>query len=168
MKIFTQNQVGEVLNRLYDSEINAKIEWFWDAGFKIAIGDFTNGWAKKTDFPEFEELNFRRINEAISGLAFWAAAIYPESEFAKWYMDQKTYMEMENAAADGRLIFIGSGSGKGVLDFENDSAAGSACNLYIEPVENSDTWIKNVDNIKGHTLTLRFSEQKQNDWNPLD
>jgi len=36
----------------YDSEKNARIEWFWDAGFYVTLGDDVNGW--KTDRENFE------------------------------------------------------------------------------------------------------------------
>lgn len=120
MKIFTESEIGEVLKRLYDSEINAKIEWFWGGGFKCTVGDFANGWYNNYDFPEFETLNFRRINEAVSALAFRAADIYPDRDFAKWYIERKAYQELENAVADGRLVFSGLGNGKGILEFKND------------------------------------------------
>jgi hypothetical protein len=34
----------EVLQIVYDSEINLKIDWFWDGGFNVRFGDDTNGW----------------------------------------------------------------------------------------------------------------------------
>jgi hypothetical protein len=34
------------VQRIYDSEINAGIEWFWDGGFSISLGDPDNPDAK--------------------------------------------------------------------------------------------------------------------------
>lgn len=34
----------EALSTLYDNEINVSISCFWDMGWRIAIGDLTNGW----------------------------------------------------------------------------------------------------------------------------
>jgi hypothetical protein len=31
------------LQRIYDSEINAEISWFWDGGFTVRLGDKMNG-----------------------------------------------------------------------------------------------------------------------------
>jgi len=31
------------LQRIYDSEINAEITWFWDGGFTVRLGDKMNG-----------------------------------------------------------------------------------------------------------------------------
>jgi hypothetical protein len=30
------------LQRIYDSEINAEITWFWDGGFTVRLGDKMN------------------------------------------------------------------------------------------------------------------------------
>ena len=32
------------LQRIYDSEINLRIFWFWDAGFTVQLGDQMNGY----------------------------------------------------------------------------------------------------------------------------
>jgi hypothetical protein len=32
------------LQRIYDSEINTRIFWFWDSGFTIQLGDQMNGY----------------------------------------------------------------------------------------------------------------------------
>jgi hypothetical protein len=35
---------ADVLQRLYDSEINARIEWVWDGGVQWRLGDASNGY----------------------------------------------------------------------------------------------------------------------------
>jgi hypothetical protein len=34
----------ELLQALYDSEINASISWLWDGGIEVALGDELNGY----------------------------------------------------------------------------------------------------------------------------
>lgn len=63
-----------VLQRLYDSEINASISWFWDGGFEVQLGDDMNG----VDF----EGNARTFVEAEEMLEREAKRLYPKSFFA--------------------------------------------------------------------------------------
>jgi hypothetical protein len=67
---------NEVLQRLYDSEINARIGWVWDGGVTWQLGDKHNGW-KATGNEETVAL-------AAVALAKAAAEHYPGSEFGKW------------------------------------------------------------------------------------
>jgi hypothetical protein len=67
----------EILQRLYDSEINASITWMYDAGFDWKLGDDANGWkAQGTG---------RTIEDAARQLASAAMTTYPASEFAAWW-----------------------------------------------------------------------------------
>lgn len=63
-----------VLQRLYDNEINFKVETFWDGGFDITLGDPMNGVDAST--------SVRTWAEAEAWLAERAAALYPNRDFA--------------------------------------------------------------------------------------
>lgn len=65
----------ETLQRLYESEINAGINWIWDGGFewKLQVG------------PEAYGGNAPTVARAIEDLAVAAVAHYPDSEFARWW-----------------------------------------------------------------------------------
>ena len=72
-------KVGEILQHIYDSEINIEISWFWDGGINWKIGDESNG---------FKASNFRDIYDidtATKDLCDKIIKIYPNSEFTKWY-----------------------------------------------------------------------------------
>lgn len=64
-----------ILQRLYDSEINAKIEWFWDSGFDVTLGDHMNGYV--------DSMNTRDWAEAEAWLRDKAIEHWPQSDFAK-------------------------------------------------------------------------------------
>ncbi len=64
-----------ILQMLYDSEINFELSCFWDAGFTWRLGDSANGYAA--------EGNTRTIEEALTQLTDAALTHFPESEFAK-------------------------------------------------------------------------------------
>ena len=68
---------GEILQRLYDSEINAGIEWVWDGGVKWQLGDELNGWRATGSAAT--------VALAVPELAEDGAAEYPESDFAEWW-----------------------------------------------------------------------------------
>jgi hypothetical protein len=36
--------------RIYDSEINVRISWFWDCGFEVRLGDEINGFLVEETF----------------------------------------------------------------------------------------------------------------------
>jgi hypothetical protein len=69
--------VGEILQRLYESEINAEISWQWDGGVDWRLGDDQNGWKAGGGAATIEL--------AVLELAKMAAERYEESEFAKWW-----------------------------------------------------------------------------------
>lgn len=41
------------IQHIYDREINASIEWFWDSGFHVRLGDAVNGWKAETTEWDF-------------------------------------------------------------------------------------------------------------------
>lgn len=55
--------LGEVLERLYKAEINAGISSFWDAGYRVWIGDESNGIKREAQFS---------VGKGASDLATWA------------------------------------------------------------------------------------------------
>ena len=63
-----------ILQMLYDSEINFEISCSWDAGFNWKSGDFANGYVA--------DGNARSLEDAMTRLAGAALKKFPESEFA--------------------------------------------------------------------------------------
>ena len=68
---------AQIIQDLYASEINARIEWFHDGGFSVLLGDVLSGW-KATN-------NLRTFAEAVNWLRDQAIKLYPESAFARMY-----------------------------------------------------------------------------------
>ena len=71
------SDAAQIIQDLYASEINARIEWFYDGGFSVSIGDMLSGW-KATD-------NLRTLAEAVAWLRVTAIRLYPDSVFARKY-----------------------------------------------------------------------------------
>lgn len=69
--------VSNILQDIYDSEINITISWFWDSGINAIIGDTTNGVKKARGFDT--------IIEALAWLKVTIIELYPDSEFAEKY-----------------------------------------------------------------------------------
>jgi hypothetical protein len=67
----------EVLQDLYDSEINAVISWLWDGGIDVGLGDELNGYDVEGQVSTFAE--------ATAWLRDQACRHYPDSEFARKY-----------------------------------------------------------------------------------
>src|SRR5438270_8487967 len=62
------------LQKIYDSEINVRISWFWDCGITIRLGDEMNGFEAEEEVP------------TIAGILPWLqeaiAHFYPQSTYA--------------------------------------------------------------------------------------
>lgn len=72
--------VGEILQQLYDSELNASIGWFWDEGVEWKLGDeMGNGIKAQGHAPT--------VDEAVRVLAAATIVHRPHSDFAKWYRE---------------------------------------------------------------------------------
>ena len=76
-----------VLQQLHDSEINAGVQTFYDAGMRAWIGDEINGIQAETVFNRMGSLAAsRRWPERVTA-ASWlhktALRLYPESKYAK-------------------------------------------------------------------------------------
>lgn len=117
---FRKEQIGEVIERLYDSDINARIEWFWDAGYNISLRDDRNGFVGLNDAPKVDDYD---IAETISALAWQARQIYPDSEFSKWYDELVAFQELKQRVIDGELVFYPENASvsTGILSFEVDA-----------------------------------------------
>lgn len=64
----------EVLELLYDREINTSVSCFWEGGWDLAIGDDMNGWKARTTVEDLEEApRWFLIN---------AAVLYPKLSLA--------------------------------------------------------------------------------------
>lgn len=71
---------SEILQRLYDSEINFAIKCFYDQGFSVYLGDAMNGWMSFSLDCTFAE--------GVHWLATEAVKHYPTSQFAKWWKEK--------------------------------------------------------------------------------
>ena len=68
-------QPHELLNALYASEINCRIESFFDDGWIGWLGDATNGF-------KFARVRRDTFPDCVRELAAQACAVYPNSDFA--------------------------------------------------------------------------------------
>ena len=75
--------VGEILQKIYDSEIHIAFGWMWDGGVDYTIGkDLSYLHDGKVDSTEITN-----IEEAICQIAEETAKEYPGSTFAKWWVE---------------------------------------------------------------------------------
>ncbi len=65
----------DLLQDLYDSEINFQISTFWDMGYNLRLGDEANGFVAET--------TVKTISEACAWLSEQALKHYPNSVYAK-------------------------------------------------------------------------------------
>ena len=66
----------DILQALYDFEINCELRWIWDGGID---------WKLFLPHEEIVSGNARTIKEVIQQLAQAAIKHYPDSDFAKHY-----------------------------------------------------------------------------------
>jgi hypothetical protein len=63
------------LQKIYDSEINIRIGWFWDGGIDIRLGDDMNGY--------LAEETIKMVAEIVPWLQEAIAHFYPTSSYAR-------------------------------------------------------------------------------------
>jgi hypothetical protein len=63
------------LQKIYDSEINVRIGWFWDAGIEIRLGDDMNGY--------LAEETVKTVAEIVPWLQEAIAHFYSRSSYAR-------------------------------------------------------------------------------------
>ena len=63
------------LQKIYDSEINVEIDWFWDCGITVRLGDKMNGY--------MAEENVNLISDVVPWLQEAIAHFYPSSAYAQ-------------------------------------------------------------------------------------
>ena len=82
MKEIKQKDVGLILQKIYDSEINIRIGWFWDGGIDYGIGH----WGHPQNKNDTDDKNANRdIAEAVSWLVADIKSRFPKSSFIKWF-----------------------------------------------------------------------------------
>ena len=75
-------QHHEILDALHDSEINCRLECFFDSGWTAWLGDEMNGFRiAPVPAPNFAA--------CVIELAEQVCAIYPQSKFAEYYRTTK-------------------------------------------------------------------------------
>lgn len=79
---FTTEQVGEVLQRLQDSEFDFTLLVTWPGGVASSAG--IHGGAQKAT----NALTVPALPDAVSELAFQVAVDHPNSEFSAWYANE--------------------------------------------------------------------------------
>ena len=85
MKEVTTKNIGEILQKIYDSEIHLRIGWLWDGGFDYSIGTTSNNiWGMKNNkeiYPTFKANIVKAIKEMVDHIV----KEYPNSSFTKWF-----------------------------------------------------------------------------------
>lgn len=69
----------DILQQLYNSEINAGLWWSWDGGIEVRLGNGIYNDEKNWEASD----NVRTIDEAIKWLEARAFEFYPDSQFTK-------------------------------------------------------------------------------------
>ena len=69
------DNLGQHLQRIYDSEINVSISWFWDGGFDVSLGDKYNA--------TLAEANLKNAKDILPWLQTQIRRHLPESDYAK-------------------------------------------------------------------------------------
>lgn len=81
-----KTEVGEILQKIYDSELHLRIGWLWDGGLDYSIGSTSNDiWDIHFNKCEIVHTGNTNIKEAIIEMAQEIVKKYPESPFAKWF-----------------------------------------------------------------------------------
>jgi len=81
-----KENTGEILQRLYDSEIHLRIGWMWDGGLEYSVGSTSNDiWDSNFNKAEIVYTGKANLADGIEEMANAIAAEYPKSAFAEWW-----------------------------------------------------------------------------------
>lgn len=80
IKTFSQDRVGEVLQKLFESEIDVSLQGVGGLRFDWSVGD-----QKQPDKVRSVSPTNNDLATTVSWIANIAAQYYPGSDFAKWY-----------------------------------------------------------------------------------
>src|SRR5205807_519059 len=82
---------------LHGSEINGRVQWFYDGDWRVVLGDELNGWKAGE--------NVSSAQEAAEWLIDSAVLLYPESLFAENYrhLVSEKFHERKATAESGRI-----------------------------------------------------------------
>jgi hypothetical protein len=72
----------KLFKKLYESEINLHLSWFWDSGYDVKIGDEMNGYVA--------EFNTHSIDEVENWVVSNVIKAFPKSKFAKENLKKHT------------------------------------------------------------------------------
>lgn len=73
---------GEILSRLYHSEIHLTIQWCWDGGVQVWFQPLLT-WGTEDEPPDME---FCDADDMMVKIADAVSLDFPDSEFAKWWL----------------------------------------------------------------------------------
>lgn len=82
-----KSEIGEVLQRLYDSEINLTMGWLWDMGITYSLE--TNTAPLSSEYDNIEYTGQRLITDAFETIVRQVLSDYPQSEFTRWFVELK-------------------------------------------------------------------------------
>lgn len=83
MKIKTE-QIGEILQRVYDSEIHLRIGWLWDGGVDFGLGSISFDVWDDVNRQNIESTGKDKIEDAMVEIVEDIIERYPNSTFTKW------------------------------------------------------------------------------------
>jgi len=78
-----KEDIGEILQQIYDSELHFRLEWMWDAGIAYAEG------SSMFDEQYIRNGNTTNIVEAFEEITEHLCKEYPDSEFTKWFKSKE-------------------------------------------------------------------------------
>jgi hypothetical protein len=79
-----EKTVGEILQKIYDSEIHLSIGWMWDGGVDYTIGKDLSYLSDR----QVESTGSGSIDDAVNTIADEVAKEYPDSVFTKWWRER--------------------------------------------------------------------------------
>ena len=84
MKKIVLSQVGEVLQKMYDSNISLSMAALCDLGFTYVATHERCQLQCPEEFPE--ELDVRKVEDMLTVLCYTISVDLPKNEFTEWYL----------------------------------------------------------------------------------
>ena len=87
MRSVSAENVGEILQRLYDSEINVQLGWNWDGGVDYRAGSRSPDIWSASETSPVQKTGTRDVAAAVQELVDTVLIQSPASAFAAWWRE---------------------------------------------------------------------------------
>ena len=83
-----KGEIGEILQRIYNSEIHFRLGWLWDGGVSFLEGSRSPDPWEGLEHVLMRHTEETEMEDAFDEICEHLVAVYAKSDFAKWFIKE--------------------------------------------------------------------------------